>query len=83
MSKHYSHFIGIICYVEILFFLKIFKSRRILFRMLKHAEPLLTDNPRRYVMFPLQDDDIWRLYKKMFDCMWRAEEIDLSKDLKH
>jgi len=46
-------------------------------------EPLLSENPNRYVMFPLQDHDIWSLYKKMFDCMWRAEEIDLSKDLIH
>jgi ribonucleotide reductase beta subunit family protein with ferritin-like domain len=55
----------------------------ILFRMSKLVEPLLTENPRRYVMFPLQDNDIWKLYKKMFDCMWRAEEIDLSKDMVH
>lgn len=55
----------------------------ILFRMSKIVEPLLTENPNRYVMFPLQDVDIWKLYKKMFDCMWRAEEIDLSKDKKH
>jgi ribonucleoside-diphosphate reductase subunit M2 len=46
-------------------------------------ELLLTENPNRYVMFPLQDLDIWALYKKMFDCMWRAEEIDLSKDMAH
>ena len=51
--------------------------------MSKITEPLLTENPQRYVMFPLQDQDIWKLYKKMFDCMWRAEEIDLSKDLIH
>ena len=51
--------------------------------MSKIIEPLLTENPQRYVMFPLQDQDIWKLYKKMFDCMWRAEEIDLSKDLIH
>jgi len=51
--------------------------------MSKLVEPLLTENPRRYVMFPLQDNDIWKLYKKMFDCMWRAEEIDLSKDMVH
>jgi ribonucleotide reductase beta subunit family protein with ferritin-like domain len=51
--------------------------------MSKIIEPLLTENPKRYVMFPLQDQDIWKLYKKMFDCMWRAEEIDLSKDLIH
>ena len=55
----------------------------ILFRMSKLVEPLLTENPRRYVMFPIQDNDIWKLYKKMFDCMWRAEEIDLSKDIVH
>jgi len=46
-------------------------------------EPLLQDNPNRYVMFPIKDHDIWQLYKKMFDCMWRAEEIDLSKDMVH
>jgi ribonucleotide reductase beta subunit family protein with ferritin-like domain len=46
-------------------------------------EPLLEDNPNRYVMFPIKDHDIWQLYKKMFDCMWRAEEIDLSKDMVH
>ena len=46
-------------------------------------EPLLTENPNRYVMFPLQDQDIWQHYKKMEDCFWRTEEIDLSKDLVH
>jgi ribonucleoside-diphosphate reductase subunit M2 len=34
-------------------------------------------------MFPLQDQDIWKMYKKQVDCFWRAEEIDLSKDLVH
>ena len=38
-------------------------------------EPLLAENPNRYVMFPLQDQDIWKSYKKMMDCFWRAEEI--------
>jgi len=46
-------------------------------------EPLLTENPNRYVMFPLQDEEIWAHYKKMEDCFWRTEEIDLSKDLIH
>jgi len=32
-------------------------------------------------MFPIQDQDIWKMYKKQMDCFWRAEEIDLSKDL--
>jgi ribonucleoside-diphosphate reductase subunit M2 len=34
-------------------------------------------------MFPLQDQDIWKIYKKMMDCFWRAEEIDFSKDMTH
>ena len=46
-------------------------------------EFLLTENENRYVMFPIIDNDIWKMYKKQMDCFWRAEEIDLSKDLKH
>ena len=47
----------------------------------KPSEPLLTENDSRYVMFPIQDNDIWKMYKKQVDCFWRAEEIDLSKDI--
>jgi len=45
-------------------------------------EPLLQEDPNRYVMFPITDKDIWRMYKKQEDLFWRAEEIDLSKDNK-
>jgi ribonucleoside-diphosphate reductase subunit M2 len=44
-------------------------------------DPLLKDSKDRYVMFPIQDDTIWKMYKKQVDCFWRAEEVDLSKDL--
>jgi len=44
-------------------------------------EPLLQNDANRYVMFPIQDQEIWQMYKKQIDCFWRAEEIDLSKDL--
>ena len=44
-------------------------------------EPLLVEDDNRFVMFPLQDEDIWKMYKKQVDCFWRAEEIDFSKDL--
>jgi len=44
-------------------------------------EPLLQETMDRYVMFPIQDDSIWKMYKKQVDCFWRAEEVDLSKDL--
>ena len=54
----------------------------ILFRMSKIAtDPLLTEDPNRYVMFPIQDHDIWSMYKRQVDCFWRAEEIDFSKDM--
>ena len=45
------------------------------------AEPLLTETDARFVMFPIQDNNIWAMYKKQIDCFWRAEEVDLSKDL--
>ena len=46
-------------------------------------EMLLAPDDNRFVMFPIKCDDIWQMYKKQVDCFWRAEEIDLSKDLKH
>lgn len=46
-------------------------------------EPLLAPDDNRFVMFPIQDQDIWKMYKKQVDCFWRAEEIDLSKDIVH
>ena len=45
------------------------------------TEPLLTPDNSRFVMFPIQHNDVWTMYKKAMDCFWRAEEIDLSKDL--
>lgn len=47
------------------------------------TEFLLTPDENRFVMFPIQCDDIWKMYKKQVDCFWRAEEIDLSRDKIH
>ena len=44
-------------------------------------DPILHPDDNRHVMFPIQDNDIWKMYKKQMDCFWRAEEVDLSKDL--
>ena len=30
----------------------------------KLIEPLLTENPNRFVMFPIQDKQVWDIYKK-------------------
>ena len=48
---------------------------------IKYNEPLLTDD-NRFVMFPIKHDDVWQMYKKALESFWRAEEVDLSKDLK-
>jgi len=51
--------------------------------MSREKEPLLAPDDNRFVMFPIAHDDIWKMYKKQVDCFWRAEEIDLTKDLTH
>lgn len=49
----------------------------------KHIEPLLTPSVNRFVMFPIQDQEVWAMYKKQVDLFWRPEEIDLSQDNNH
>ncbi|KAL9096958.1 MAG: hypothetical protein Q9165_000922 [Trypethelium subeluteriae] len=44
-------------------------------------EPLLQENPQRFVLFPIKYHEIWAMYKKAEASFWTAEEIDLSKDL--
>ncbi len=44
-------------------------------------EPILSENPDRFVLFPIQHDDIWKFYKDSEASFWTAEEIDLSQDL--
>ena len=45
-------------------------------------EPLLAENPDRFVLFPIKYDNIWEMYKKHEASFWTAEEIDLSQDTK-
>ncbi|KAL1797755.1 hypothetical protein ACET3X_004361 [Alternaria dauci] len=44
-------------------------------------EPILQENPGRFVLFPIKYHDVWQMYKKAEASFWTAEEIDLSKDL--
>ena len=46
-------------------------------------EPLLRPNPQRFVIFPIQYQDIWQMYKKAEASFWTVEEVDLSRDLDH
>lgn len=45
-------------------------------------EPILCEEQNRYVLFPIQHNDIWQSYKKAEASFWTAEEIDLNKDIK-
>jgi len=49
--------------------------------MSKRVEPILEENPNRFVLFPIEHDDIWAFYKKSEASFWTAEEIDLHQDL--
>lgn len=43
-------------------------------------EPLLRDNPSRFVLFPIQYKEIWKFYKNALASFWTANEIDLGSD---
>jgi ribonucleoside-diphosphate reductase beta chain len=43
-------------------------------------EPILQENKNRFVIFPIQHQDIWEMYKRQQASFWTAEEIDLKDD---
>ncbi|ETN74809.1 ribonucleoside-diphosphate reductase, beta subunit [Necator americanus] len=47
----------------------------------EQEEPLLMENPQRFVIFPLKHHDIWAFYKKAVASFWTVEEVDLGKDM--
>ena len=47
-----------------------------------YPEPLLQENPDRFVIFPIKHPDLWSKYKQHMSVFWTPEEIDLSKDMK-
>jgi len=49
--------------------------------MSQQIEPILQENKDRFVIFPIQHNDIWEWYKKSEASFWTAEEIDLHQDL--
>jgi ribonucleoside-diphosphate reductase beta chain len=48
---------------------------------LDKEEPILKENGGRFVLFPIQHNDIWEMYKKSEASFWTAEEIDLAQDM--
>lgn len=45
-------------------------------------EKILVENPKRFVIFPIQHDDIWEFYKNHQAALWTAEEVDLTNDIR-
>jgi ribonucleoside-diphosphate reductase beta chain len=45
-------------------------------------EILLSEDEKRFVIFPIKQDVFWEMYKKAQANFWTAEELDLTKDLK-
>lgn len=48
----------------------------------KYNEPLLKHDKGRFVLYPIQHEDIWDMYKQAEASFWTAEEIDLTDDIK-
>lgn len=44
-------------------------------------DPILAPNEDRFVIFPIQYDRVWEMYKNHMAVFWTAEEIDLVPDL--
>jgi ribonucleotide reductase beta subunit family protein with ferritin-like domain len=47
------------------------------------VEPLLNPEANRYSAFPIQDPELWALYKHHIASFWTAEEINLTDDIPH
>lgn len=47
----------------------------------KNEEPILSDNPNRFVVFPIKYDNIWQMYKYAQSSNWTVEEVDLNQDI--
>lgn len=45
-------------------------------------EKILIENPNRFVIFPIEHNDIWEFYKKHQAAFWTAEEVDLTNDIR-
>jgi len=49
---------------------------------LEAEEWLLKPNPNRFVLFPIQHQDLWAMYQKHMRSTWETEDVDLEPDRK-
>jgi ribonucleoside-diphosphate reductase beta chain len=46
----------------------------------KYGEPLLIENPDRFVLFPIRYTDLWEMYERLVASFWTVSEINFSQD---
>lgn len=46
----------------------------------REVEPLLRENPNRFVLFPIEHKKVWEMYKRAEASFWVAGEMDLAQD---
>jgi ribonucleoside-diphosphate reductase beta chain len=45
-------------------------------------EKILVENPSRFVIFPIEHNDIWEFYKQHQAAFWTTDEVDLTNDIR-
>jgi ribonucleoside-diphosphate reductase subunit M2 len=45
------------------------------------VDPLLSVNPNRFVVLPIEYPKVWEMYKKAMASFWTIDEVDLGKDI--
>ena len=73
------------CYIDNIILLTLFihpNKKKIVLHASKHmgVESMLSPDSGRFVLFPIQHDDVYMMYKKHVASFWTTEEIDLSQD---
>ena len=56
--------------------------KRMYQRALEKYEPILMDNPNRYVLHPIQYTEVWEEYQKSLGSFWTINEVSLVDDVK-
>lgn len=46
------------------------------------SDILLSESKSRFVLFPIQSQSIWKMYKQSIACFWKPDEINLIRDYK-
>ena len=48
---------------------------------MKKTEPILEENKDRFVLFPIKQNEMWELYKKLANNFWSADKANFKQDI--